>query len=452
MTTATTAPPHAESAPGGGAEDLHEIEDGVIEEARGRQRERRRGVLAVAGGGVLAALMLAVALGGGGGSSGAADGRGSSDAPMKLAFRDGRPYVDGQPFLIAVSPSLEAGAVKLCVAARGIGGAGISQTCGEPYAGPGQPAFDNGGYSSEAQVGPRGEVDFTVTGPNVAAVRVKWLGTFATRPLPDLPPGDRAAVFYRPPGSLGTVLPPGVRPRELSRTWTPGTPGHPGRLVLPRALTETPLDRAGRPIAIHPRGYGFQLPNSFWQRPARAPVDGRCGLASRLPGASVQWGMVATGIAPDRATFGSAFLTCLQAWYTTNSTAFQAAVLLNAKAPGRAPAPLWGAVAVPGHPGIVQVKAVEYRRPPFEWRRWDRQLAEVRRRHGAARARRAAREVAQLAATWKWAVLSPATVARRVGDAWLLVRYGGDLGQQVSLLDSLRLTHIDLVDPSRRHR
>jgi hypothetical protein len=442
MPTTTTPPLHVEHESDGGTVVFDELEDGVIEEARSRQRERRRRAGAVAGGGVLVALVLAFALGGGG--SPGAGGRQRSNAPMKLAFHHGRPYVDGQPFLIAAFPSLEAGNVGLCVAARGIGGAEISQSCNEPYAGPGQPVSDDDGSSSEAQVGPRGEVDFTVTGPNVAAVRVKWLGTFATRPLPDLPPGDRAAVFYRPPGSLGTVLPPGMSPRELSRTWTTGTPGHPGRLVLPRALTETPLDRAGRPLSVHPRGYGFQLLNSYWQRPARAPADGRCGLASRLAGTSVQWGMVATRIAPDRAVFGSAFLTCVQAWYTAGPTAFQAAVLLNAKAPGRPPAPLWGAVAVPDHPGIVQVKAVEYQRPPFEWRRWDRQLAGIRQRAGAARARRAQREIAQLAATWKWAVLTPATVARRVGNAWLLVRYGGSLARQIALLDSLRVTHIDL--------
>lgn len=55
---------------------------------------------------------------------------------------------------------------------------------------------------------PAGEVDATFTGPGVAAMRVAHLGTFKAEPAIGLPPGAKQIVFYRPPGSRGTVLPP----------------------------------------------------------------------------------------------------------------------------------------------------------------------------------------------------------------------------------------------------
>jgi hypothetical protein len=445
----TMTPPLASEQERDGEEiDSHEIDTpaidaGVIEEARRRQRRRR---LALAAGGVVlvAALALALARGEGGGGSSTAGGSPAPGAPLRLTFRAGHPYVDGLPYEFAVSPSLQAGNVGLCIAAQGHG-----TSCGGSYTGPGRPLSGAEGFSPEFRVGVRGEVDFTLTGPGVAAVHVRDLGTFKTLPLPGLPPGDRAAVFYRPPDSLGTVLPPGMNPKTLSQVWVGAPLGGSAQLAVPRALTQTLLDGAGRTLPVHSANAAFQLPSSYWQAPARAPADGRCALSSGLSGVRDQWGLVATRIAPDRAVSGSAFLSCLQTWYARGSTAFQAAVLLNAQAPGRAPAPLWGATPVPGYPGVVQIKAVEYPRAPLNRQRAASEVARVRRERGPAAARAAARSIAQLAAWSHWIVLAPASVARRVGDAWLLVQDGGSLAQRIAFLDSLRITRVDL-SPGRR--
>ena len=429
----------------GSATDTGAIDAGVIEEARDRQHRRHRLALATAG---LLVVALALALargGGGGGGRPAAGGAPAPGAPLRLTFRAGRPYVDGLPYELAVSPSLQAGNDGLCVAGQGHG-----TSCGGSYPGPGRPVSGAEGVSPELKVQAAGEVDFTLTGPGVAAVRVRDLGTFKTLALPGLPPGDRAAVFYRPPGSLGTLLPPGMSPKTLGRVWVGVPHGGSARLALPRVLTQTLLDRAGHTIAVHSADASFQLPSSYWQAPARAPADGRCALSSRLSGVRDQWGLVATRIAADRTVPGSAFLSCLQAWYTQGSNAFQAAVLLNAQAPGREPAPLWGATRVPGYPGVVQIKAVEYPRPPLNSQRAASEVARVRRERGPAAARAAARSIAQLAAASHWIVLAPASVARRVGDAWLLVQDGASLAQRIAFLDSLRITRVDLSPVSGR--
>ena len=303
----------------GSATDTGAIDAGVIEEARDRQHRRHRLALATAG---LLVVALALALargGGGGGGRPAAGGAPAPGAPLRLTFRAGRPYVDGLPYELAVSPSLQAGNDGLCVAGQGHG-----TSCGGSYPGPGRPVSGAEGVSPELKVQAAGEVDFTLTGPGVAAVRVRDLGTFKTLALPGLPPGDRAAVFYRPPGSLGTLLPPGMSPKTLGRVWVGVPHGGSARLALPRVLTQTLLDRAGHTIAVHSADASFQLPSSYWQAPARAPADGRCALSSRLSGVRDQWGLVATRIAADRTVPGSAFLSCLQAWYTQGSNAFQA--------------------------------------------------------------------------------------------------------------------------------
>ena len=393
--------------------ELAPIESGVIDDARRRQRRRRVVGAWVAAATGVAALALIFTGGGGGGRTRAPI---PSRAPQqRLSFVNGLPYVNGQPFPLAVTPSLQAGNVGLCVLLMGSG------SCDGPYPGPGRAMYD-GGFSPEVSVGREGEIDYELVGPQVVAVRVQGHGTFTPVRLPGLPTGDRVVVFYRPPGSRGTVLPAGAPPGML-RGFGYGS-SH------PTAVTVTPLDRAGRALPTHFGERPLLLANDYWQPPDIAPANGRCALASHTPGASVQWGQVATKVTPDRAANDAQFLTCLQMWFNVPGGAFQAAVLLNARSPGRPPAALWGATPVPGHPGLVKIDARTYR--PASPGLNTEQLARDR---GDAFAARTAQHPIPIQSL---------TVARRVGPAWLLVINGGSLTQEIGLLNHLTITHLRL--------
>jgi hypothetical protein len=85
-----------------------EIDSGVIEEAR--RRQRRRHAAGAVGAVALAILIAALLIGGGKGGSGAA-GEPSSARPLKLTLVHGRAFSGGQPALMGVAPSLQAGNV-----------------------------------------------------------------------------------------------------------------------------------------------------------------------------------------------------------------------------------------------------------------------------------------------------------------------------------------------------
>ncbi|HUN77957.1 MAG TPA: hypothetical protein VMU32_03470 [Solirubrobacteraceae bacterium] len=365
---------------------------GVIEEARRRQRRRR--LLCGAIGAVLAVGAGVALLAGGGGGSGAGDGRLAFRLAAKLTLVHGQPYSGGAPAYVGISPSLKAGnvGVEETVVDRG-GGYGSPPTAGDP-------AYAGYGWSPEKKVGPDGEIDAAFTGPAVAAVRVAHLGTFETHRVPGYPADVREAVFYRPPGSPGTVLPIGTS-RAVLR-------GSEEARHAP-VLTETPLDAAGRPIPAR-EPPTFMLPSAYWRAPQTQPAAGRCSVTSTLPGVRGEWGESVTEIASDRAITTAAWLSCMDAWLSHGGVSYEVALLLDAAAPGRAPAPLWGAVPVSGHPGVFQIKAVE-RRWRFPIRGHERTFTSV---------------------------YVPRAVIRRVGPAWLVVRYGGSLAQRIDFLDSLR--------------
>jgi hypothetical protein len=367
---------------------------GVIEEARRRQRRRR-----LTGGAIGAVVAFGAGVTlfvGGGGSSGAGDGRLAFRLAAKLTLVHGQPYSGGRPAYIGISPSLKAGnvGVEETVVDRGSG-------YGSPPT-PGDPAYAGDGWSPEKKVGPDGEIDAAFTGPAVAAVRVAHLGTFRTHRVAGLPLDVREAVFYRSPGAPGTVLPIGTSPAVLRSS---------EEAKHAPVLTETPLDAAGRPIPAREPPV-FMLPAAYWQAPQTPSADGRCAVASTLPGVRGEWGETATEIAPDRHITTTAWLSCMDAWLARDGVSYEVALLLDAAAPGRPPAPLWGAVPVPGHPGVVQIRAVE--------RQWRFPV------HGRLR-------------TFT-SVYVPPAVARRVGPAWLIVRYGHTLAQRIAFLDALHVT------------
>jgi hypothetical protein len=404
-----------------------EIDAGVIEEARRRQRRRRATGIAVGAGAV--AIVLSALPGGGGSGNSDAPGKPAPASPSKLTLVHGRAFMGGQPALMGVTPSLQAGNVGVCV--RLIDGG----SCNGPFPTAADPVYGGGNsFSPKEKVGPAGEIDAIFTGPGVAAMRVGHLGTFKAEAVAGLPPGAKQIIFYRAPGSRGTVLAPGLRPRVLQVGFEHAHDGP--------ALTETLLDRTGHPIPIG-KSSAFTLPNSYWQAPQGPPAQGRCAMNSSLQGVRTDWGQVATEIAPDRDITTPGWFTCLHTWYTLGGASYETALLLNASSPGSAPAPLWGAIPVPGHPGIVQIPSVEraLRVPSLSPAEAARFLAMDTKSVGSAKAEQVLRESKRRTF---WDVLVPPTVARRIGPAWVLVRFGNSLAQRLAFLEGLHVTRMKL--------
>jgi hypothetical protein len=378
------------------------LDSGVIEEARVRQRRRR--VTGAVIGGVAAVVIALLLLGGVGSGSPGPSARPEPGRPLKLTLVHGRAFIGGKPALMGVTWSLQAGNVGVCV--RVIG----TESCnGQPPTNA-YPVYGGGeGYGPEEKVGRQGEIDAIFTGPGVAAMRVAHLGTFKAESAPGLPPGAKQIVFYRPPGSPGTVLPPGMSPAVLQ--------GFEHAKAGP-ALTETLLDSRGHPIRTG-SSPTFTLPNSYWHGSEAPPAAGRCAMSSSLPGVRTEWGQVATQIAGDPSITSSAWLSCLHVWFAAGGASYETAILLNGKSPGATPAPLWGAVPVPGHPGVVEI-------PPIQ-----------REVHFTARA-------GLRTPGPSWDQFVPPGVARRVGPAWVLVTHGRSLAQRIAFLESLHVTKLPL--------
>jgi len=209
---------------------------GVIEDARERQRAHRWMAAAAAAAAAAAIAVVLVLVLGGGGASNANGGLLTPGAPLKLTFRHGLAYENGQPIAVGVTPAFGAGTVGLDVTA---GGSGVS---GGNYPTPSQPVFgpDAEGFSvGDGRAGPDGEIDITLVGSTVASMRVKGLGTFKPVSVLGLLPGEKAFVFYRPPGALGTVLGPGINPNVLQSS---------EKAKHEPAITETLYNAAGKPI------------------------------------------------------------------------------------------------------------------------------------------------------------------------------------------------------------
>lgn len=315
-----------------------EPNQGVIEEARRRQRSRRLGVslavlLVLAGAGIL----LAAATGGGTPVEAPLH---LPPEPSPLSARDAGST--SRPIGVSLSPNLEGGQAGWCVTILEKHG-GASGTCG-PLPTVGHPLLI--GTSGWAQ-GDRDTTTTEVTAPRVAYFLVNGTRRVATKTLPGLPYGLRVAIIHTPlHGSADRLAPvdrrQSDRRRPIRRLAT-------GTLA---AQSTVPLDAQGKPIA-ESRDYGAVWFRD-WNRPA-TPLKGPCQLrVSGLRGVTAEWGQVATAIRPyPEQIVGRGFLSCIDTEYYIPGRGMRAAVLLDAANPGAgAPAEIPGLQPIPQVPGL----------------------------------------------------------------------------------------------------
>jgi hypothetical protein len=296
-------------------------DQGVIEEARRRQRSRRLRVslavlLALAGAGILIAATTG--------------GRAPTEAPLHLP-PEPSPLLaryagsTSQPVIVRLSPNLEGGQAGWCVTILEKNGGG-GGTCG-PLPTVGHPFLvGTSGWT-------HGYSDITtteITAPRIAYLLVNGTRRVATKTLPGLPYGLRVAIIHTPlRGSADRLAAVAFRPPTI-----------------------VPLDALGKPIA-ESRDYGAVWFRD-WNRPA-TPLKGPCQLhVSGLGGITAEWGQVATAIRPyPGQIIGRGFLSCIDTEYYVPGRGMRAAVLLDAANPGRtAPAAIPGLSPIPQASGL----------------------------------------------------------------------------------------------------
>jgi hypothetical protein len=297
----------------------------------------------------------------------------------------------GYDYRIVVEPSLAAGTPgwvsALTYSLRGSSGGGGGGGGGYPTKA--WPFFaDDGGVTSYLPGRPpRGDVvDYVLTGPEVAAVRVGEL-TIPTFSDSRLPVGDRAAVFFR-----RAAAPPAVV--------IPGLSGPRGAVLV------VPLDAAGHVISVRPL-YPSTTPSRYWQAPTAVtptiheppyngpthPLPGACELGQHgLPGLVPEFGHVVRHIRAVTGSEGEVFVSCVDTEYYLRGWPLDVAVLVDAAAPGQVLGPIPGASPVVGHPGVVNLAA-----GPFPG----------------------------------------SLTAEQIGEAWLVVQGGASLAQQLRVLRAL---------------
>jgi len=291
-------------------------DQGVIEEARRRQRSRRLRaslavLLALAGAGILIAATT-------GGTT-------PTEAPLHLPPEPSPllaryPGSASQPISVRLSPNLDGGQAGWCVIILEKSGGG-GGTCG-PLPTVSHPLLTGtSGWT-------HGDSDVTtteITAPRVAYFLVNGARLLATKALAGLPYGLRVAIIHTP---------------------LHGSPNRPGAVAV-SSPTVVPLDARGKPIT-ESRDYG-----AVWFRdwnPPAAPLRGPCQLrVSGLARATPEWEQVATAIRPyPSQVVGRGFLSCVDTEYYLPGYAMRAAVLLDAANPGRTtPAAIPGLVPIP---------------------------------------------------------------------------------------------------------
>jgi hypothetical protein len=328
----------------------------------------------------------------------------SGRVPGRPLRNPGRRFFNLEPgdsYRITVAPTLQAGTAALCTTidygappGRRGGGWG-SGSCGRGYPTRAEPLFGDAGWTvyPHGRIPEGGAIEYILTGPEVAAVRVGAHMIVKARNQPGLPAGDRAVVFYLPAGSP-VVL----------RSWLPQAAVRQQLQAGVQPLTLTPLNRSGQALATAPPGPPFHLPARFWERPQRQPRGG-CTLAAPAGLRAVR-GTVAYDLKAVPGVEGAALLSCVSTDYAIDGTTITAAVLLNAADLRSPPPAIFDTSAIPGAPGFVSHEA---------------SLLPAR----------------------------EAIAARREGNAWLVVEGGNSLVQRLTVLRELRIARIAVAGTRR---
>lgn len=361
------------------------IRFGVIDAARTRQRRQRRWGLTV--------LLVAIIVGlGAYAAFGEAGTRVRYAIPAPGTVTGELGAVSPADYQVWVTPGLFPGGPTVSVTVQAAPGWFSSRT-EAPYAGSLTPIADvePDGWVFAPVPYHAARVDVLVVASRVAAIRVGSLGIAAARSLRGLPPGERVVAFAVPQAHIsGGVL---------------QAPAQSLGLVDARGYSDTISVPAHRDP--NPAHDVTPVPQNW------TSVGGRCATAATLPGLTDVQGWASKTIVATPASAPGLLMSCVEDRYAYRGSRFSVAILLNAHHPGRAPAPLWGTIAVPRHPGMVELK------PPSQFQTGMNETSPL--------------------------------FARRVGDAWLVVQArpgfapNPGFAQTVRVLDSVRIARVDLA-------
>jgi hypothetical protein len=302
----------------------------------------------------------------------------------------------GEHYRITVWPVLQGGVSGVCTMINFEGPHGLGYGgCDAPYPTTAMPYLQPGGRIAYPNgiITKRGALEYFLTGPSVAAVRIGKHLLITPRSEPGLPAGDRAVVFYLPGGSP-----------EINPPWWPVK-----QLDLPpgaKTLSVVAVGRGGAPIPVDEGAKSFRLPARYWEKPQNAP-RGACALTAPSSYRAYR-GTTALRLEPEPDVEGAALTSCLSVDYTVAGTPLTAAVLVNARSPKSPPPTLFGASPVSGQPGLVNRE-----------------------------------EVTGLQAGTRMAF-----TARRDGNAWIVVEGGNGLAQRIQAVRALHVARI-VVSPVR---
>lgn len=290
------------------------LDQGVIEEARRRQRRRRIRI-------TVGALL---ALAGVGGIVSALTAGGSPTRPQHAGEHAGAAIAHHRPapraFNVRVSPNLTGGQYGWCVAVEEPVGSTTSGSCPTVLVSSTPVAMEQG----EANRKTHQYSIVLLTTPRVASILVNGDRRVPTTGLPDLPYGLRAA-----------------------------------RILIPMPAKTAPhlFPHPPDPMLVALDSQGHAIPSGAMRKLTEQPkVSGQsaCALhASGLPGLAPQWTHFAAAIEPyPGRLIGRTFFSCVDTEYYLSNWPLDTAILLDAAHPGAPPAAISGLTPVPTAPGI----------------------------------------------------------------------------------------------------